>query len=103
MRRQFPVPVEDDKGQTHDGKAILQGAGHGSGYHGLDNMNIIGDARHECAGLFFLKKCQGELLNTFIEFVTQLPDDALTHVVHQVFFTVAAQSVHEIDDDDGQG
>ena len=86
-----------------DGEQIPQRAGDGCGHHGLDDVDIVGDTGHEHAGLFLVKKGQGQALDLLVEPVAQLHDNFLAHITHQILLTVHASSPQQVDHYHGQG
>jgi hypothetical protein len=101
--RQFPIAIEDDTGQSEDGKGVLEKAGDCIGDRSLDEVHIIGDPGDEDARGRFGKEGEGKALKVVVEFLSHIGYNPQTDKVHQVRLAVVEDSLEEKEHHDGDG
>jgi hypothetical protein len=98
--RQLPIPIENHRGESDDGKGIPQDAGQRAGNGALDEGDVIGEPGYEDARWRFGKKGEGEVLEVMIELFPQIGHDALTDKAHEVCLAIVEDSLNEIEPHD---
>ena len=98
IRRQLPVEDEEQRRYAADENSQLKGAHHAEVDEHSGALYVVGDHRHEVAGVSLIVECEAQPLHPLEQVVLQGVGDPRGYVFREVGLPVAERAAHYADE-----